>query len=80
MLQLASDPATKRNDPVDERYSTDWWLWQMNRLVATYINEPNAANEQRLRNLMERYRSYRAYQPSHAEGPRSDFSNPTTAA
>lgn len=65
---------------MEERYSTDWWLWQMNRLVATYINEPDATNEQRLRNLMERYRSYRAYPPCHAEGTRADFSNPTTAA
>lgn len=41
---------------MNDRTNNDWWLWQMYRQVATYIHQPTAANESRLRQLMEAYR------------------------
>lgn len=43
---------------MEERYSTDWWLWQMYRQVADFVHHPTLANEQRLRELLESYRHH----------------------
>lgn len=44
---------------MEERYSPDWWLWQMYRQVANFINRPSPENEQQLRALIEDYRGHR---------------------
>lgn len=38
--------------------SRDWWMWQMYRQVADFINEPNDISEARLKSLVLAYRKY----------------------
>jgi len=53
-----------------ESYSTEWWLWQLYRQVAEYVNHPDVVREARLRMSIEQYRQHRHQQalglaPSH---------------
>jgi hypothetical protein len=41
---------------MEDKYSRDWWLWQMYRQVAEYVNSPSDISEARLRSLMLEYR------------------------
>lgn len=41
---------------MNDGIQTDWWLWQMYRQVATYVHQPTADNERRLRKLLQDYR------------------------
>lgn len=43
---------------MEQEYTREWWLWQMYRLVAEFVNEPSGANEARLRATMARYQRY----------------------
>lgn len=43
---------------MDEPYSTDWWLWQMYRQVAQFINSPSEITESQLRSLILEYRNF----------------------
>ncbi len=43
---------------MDEPYTSEWWLWQMYRRVAAYVNEPSTGNEARLLGLIDDYRSH----------------------
>ena len=61
---------------MEEKYSTDWWLWQMYRQVAEYVNDPTDVNETRLKSLLSQYRNYRDQpSPDNSDGDLSlDFS------
>ncbi len=43
---------------MDEPYTSEWWLWQMYRRVAAYVNDPSTCNEARLLGLIDDYRSH----------------------
>lgn len=43
---------------MDEQRTTDWWLWQMYRLVAEYVNDPTDVTESRLKALILEYRNH----------------------
>ena len=43
---------------MEEKYSTEWWLWQMYRQVAQYVNNPDAITEAQLRSLIDQYREF----------------------
>ena len=47
---------------MEEQYSTEWWLWQMYRHVAVYVNEPDEVNEAKLRSLINQYREFTRHQ------------------
>lgn len=53
---------------MEEHDHTDWWLWQLYRQVATYVNEPTLANEARLRSLIGEYRRFRCRRATVATG------------
>lgn len=44
---------------MNAKNSTDWWMWQMYRLIAQIIHHPSPATEERLRALIAEYRHQR---------------------
>lgn len=56
---------------MDEPDNTEWWLWQMYRQVAAYVNEPTQRNELRLRALIDDYRNLHRQTASIACADRS---------
>lgn len=43
---------------MNEQYSTDWWLWQMYRQVANFINDPSEENDRALKSLSSAYKQF----------------------
>lgn len=51
--------------------SSDWWLWQMYRQVAVFVNQPSDSTEAKLTMLMEQYQEFYKSQAFNGEIPRS---------
>ncbi len=43
---------------MNEQYTTEGWMWQMYRCVATFINDPSETNALALRALAYSYQEY----------------------
>jgi hypothetical protein len=43
---------------MSDKFSTDWWMWQMYRQIAGLINNPTDANEAQLKALIAEYRNF----------------------
>lgn len=60
---------------MEDEFNHEWWLWQMYRLAAEYINDPTVANESKLQNLMSEFRAHQRHQAlgSAAAVPMTDY-------
>ncbi len=45
---------------MEEQHASEWWLWQMYRSVANFVNSPTDTNAAALHALINTYRAYRA--------------------
>lgn len=43
---------------MNEKLTTEWWRWEMYRLMADFINRPSDVNEARIKALMGEYRNF----------------------
>ena len=45
---------------MEEKYSSDWWRWQMYRMLADLLHDPNDLTEARITSLIREYRKFSA--------------------
>ncbi len=41
---------------MEEKYSTEWWRWQLYRQIADYLHQPNITAQASLNALLQAYR------------------------
>lgn len=52
---------------MNDKYTTDWWLWQMYRSVANFINDPTEENDLAMKSLSSAYKQFAQEQLNNPE-------------
>lgn len=48
--------ASAEDTEMEEKYSTEWWRWQLYRQIADYLHQPNSSAQASLNALLQAYR------------------------